>query len=301
MLPPGEWAVTMDSQVEGVHFMPGLDAGAVARRLLAVNLSDLAAMGAKPAFAFLALAAPLDFDHRRFLGALADACDEVSLALAGGDLSKHSRLTAVLTLLGKKPAGGRWLRRGDALAGESLWLGGTVGESAVGLGLIQRGVTIAGRTLHVPADLKLPDSMRRQARHAVRRQLRPRPQLELGQWLGCCPAGAAIDLSDGLARDLHRLCNASEVGAEIDLDRLPLASGHRRLARAIGRDWRELALAGGEDYILLFTLPSEIEPPDRFACTRIGFISEGDVSLVKEGKTQPLSASGWDHLRTNDR
>jgi thiamine-monophosphate kinase len=299
-LPSGEWAVTMDSQIEGVHFMPGLDAAIVARRLLAVNLSDLAAMGALPAFAFLALAAPADFDHRRFFSALTNACEEVSLALAGGDLSRHSRLTAVLTLLGKRPAGGRWLRRGDALAGESLWLGGTIGEAAVGLALVQRGAAIDGRGLRLPAGLELSGSLRRAARRAVRRQLAPKPQLELGQWLGGRPAGAAIDLSDGLARDLHRLCRASGVGAEIDLDRLPLAGDHRRLARSIGDDWRQLALAGGEDYVLLFTLPGEIEPPERFACTRVGVIVESGVSLIEHGEAKPLAAAGWDHLRTSD-
>ncbi len=296
ILPRSEWAVTMDCQIEDVHFITGLDAAIVARRLLAVNLSDLAAMGAIPAFAFLALAAPRDFDHRRFFTSLTEACDQVALALAGGDLSRHSRVTAVLTLLGKRPEGGRWLRRTDAVVGDVLWLGGTVGESAAGLVLLELGVTTEGRSIRVPDSLELPEAIRKQARRAVRRQILPNPQLELGRWLGGCQSGAAIDLSDGLARDLHRLCSQSGVGAEIVLDRLPLADGHKRLAHSIGRDWKDLALGGGEDYVLLFTLPPGVVPPIRLGCTRIGTISKRGVTLLEGGARKPLPAAGWDHL-----
>jgi len=296
ILPRGEWAVTMDSQIEGVHFMPGLDAVTIARRLLAVNLSDLAAMGASPAFGFLALAAPRGFDRRRFFSALTDACDDYALQLAGGDLSRHSRVMAVLTLLGRRPKGRRWLRRGDALAGEGLWLGGAVGQAAVGLALLERGVTIEGLTIRCPDALRLPRILHEPAGRAIRRQLSPEPQLELGGWLASCPAGAAIDLSDGLARDLHRLCSSSGVGARIELERLPMAIGHQRLARWLGRDWQALALTGGEDYVLLFTLPPGTMPPGRFGCTRIGAIQKGGVVLAAGGKERPLAAAGWDHL-----
>ena len=296
ILPPDEWAVTMDSQIEGVHFLPGLDPAAVAQRLLAVNLSDLAAMGATPAFAFLALAAPRNFDHRLFFSALTDACDDFALELAGGDLSRHSRVTAVLTLLGRKLEGRRWLRRSDARAGDNLWLGGTVGEAAVGLHLLENGMAVPGHEVRILDHPTLPETLHESARRAVRRQLLPRPQLELGWWLGSSQAGAVIDLSDGLARDLHRLCSKSRVGAEIRLDRLPLADGHKRLARSIGKDWRSLALAGGEDYVLLFSLPSGIEPPNRFECVRIGQIRDGGIVLWEEGEKKSLPASGWDHL-----
>jgi len=296
ILPRGAWAVTMDSQIEGVHFMAGLDAATLARRLLAVNLSDLAAMGAAPAFAFLALAAPPDFDYRRFFSALTDACDDFALQLAGGDLSRHSRVTAVLTLLGSRPKGRRWLRRSDALAGEGLWVGGPIGQAAAGLLLLERGAVLEGSTIRFPDRLGLPDTLHEAAGQAIRRQLSPAPQLELGEWLASAAGGAAIDLSDGLARDLHRLCSSSGVGARLELDLLPLATGHRRLARALGVDWQELALTGGEDYVLLFTLPPGTEPPDRFGCRKIGVIREGDVVLVAGAKESPLPAAGWDHL-----
>lgn len=298
ILPENErWAITMDTQIEGIHFAAGLDPADVARRLLAVNLSDLAAVGAAPAYALLALAAPREFDHRRFLTALVRYGERFRIELAGGDLARHSQTTAVLTLLGRKSSERRWLARNTARPGEALWLGGTVGEAAAGLRLIDRGARIDGRKIHLPTDLDNPPSMARAARRAVRRHLLPRPQLELGSWLGDCPAGAAIDVSDGLARDLHRLCTASAVGAEVEPDRLPLPRHFHRLARRLGCEGRELALTGGEDYVLLFTLPGDLEPPPRFACTRIGrILKENGVYLRQDGGRVPLPPRGWDHL-----
>ncbi len=296
ILPQGKWVVTMDSQIEGVHFISGLDEAVVARRLLAVNLSDLAAMGASPAYAFLALSAPPEFDHRRFFTALTDACEEYSLTLAGGDLSSNSRVMAVLTLLGDRPKSQRWLLRKDALAGEDLWLGGTVGEAAMGLILLQHGMTPDGQSIRYSDELDLPDMLLEAAHRAAHRHLAPRPQLELGLWLGGRPSGAAIDVSDGLSRDLHRLCTLSGVGAEVVLDRLPLARGHKRLSRRLGCDWQHLALAGGEDYVLLFTLPTGARPPRRLGCTRIGSIKDSGITLLEAGRRTTLPDSGWDHL-----
>ena len=297
VLPTSEqWAVTMDSQIEGVHFVPGLDPAQIARRLLAVNLSDLAAMGALPAFAFLALSAPPTFDHRRFLAAFADACQEVDLELAGGDLAKQSHVAAVLTLLGRRRTGSRWLRRADARVGEALWLGGTVGDSAAGLELLQRGASWDGVSLQLPEDLDLPPVLIEAAGGSVRRHLAPQPQLALGGWLASCNAGAAIDVSDGLARDLTRLCSQSRVGAELELGRLPVPDHFPQLAKSLDMDWKQLALCGGEDYVLLFTLPRATQPPLSFDCRRIGSIVEGGVNLVEEGEKKPLPQCGWDHL-----
>ncbi len=290
-------AITMDSQIAGVHFSPDLDPAIVARRLLSVNLSDLAAMGALPSYAFLALCAPSGFDHRRFLEAFVRCCEKLSLTLAGGDLTRHTTLTATLTLLGKKPPGQRWLRRGAARAGERLWLGDSVGESAAGLCLLERGAALKGRGIHLPPELAAPARLEAAARRAVRRHLSPRPQLDLGQWLGSCSTGAAIDVSDGLARDLHRLCAESEVGAEVDIERLPLSSLFRQLADALERHWLDLALAGGEDYALLFTLPAGTEPPDRFGCRKIGrVLARRGIYSTRGGKRRPLPPLGWDHL-----
>jgi len=272
----GEVAITVDSQISGVHFVPGLDPAHVARRLLAVNLSDLAAMGAEPSHAFLALSAPPDFDHDRFFRAFTEACSLWNVTLAGGDLARCDQVVATLTLIGTKPEGGRWLRRSDAKPGHDLWLGGTVGESAAGRMLIARG-----------ADESNP---------AVRRHLMPVPQLELGRWLGEQSEGAAMDISDGVAIDLHRLCRESGAGAVIDADVLPLPDGFFDLCKTLSVDPYELSLAGGEDYVLLFTLPPGLQPP---GCWKIGrILREKKIDWIRGGRRRRLPASGWDHLKT---
>ncbi|MCP3958099.1 MAG: thiamine-phosphate kinase [bacterium] len=301
VLPAGEeWAVTMDSQIEDVHFGRGLEPEAIARRLLAVNLSDLAAMGGVPVFAFLSLSAPGDFDHRRFFAALVAECEEYDLDLAGGDLTKNRQIVAVMTVMGRRPRGQRWLLRGNARFGEDLWLGGTVGEAALGLALLREGAVMKGDSLHVPESLDLSGDLLIAARRAIRRHLLPTPQLELGRWLGTQEEGAAIDLSDGIASDLNRLCQESSVGAEVEIERLPVPSDSKRLAETLGCDWRRLALAGGEDYVLLFTLPNEAEPPKRLGCVRLGRIKEGGVVLLENSESTPLLPLGWDHLAAKE-
>jgi thiamine-monophosphate kinase len=293
LTPAGPIAVTVDSQIAGVHFVPDLDPAHVARRLLAVNLSDLAAMGADPAWAFLALSAPPGFDHGRFFKAFTAACRRYGVTLAGGDLARCDRLVATLTLIGTKPESRRWLRRKGAQPGHDLWLGGTVGESALGRMLIDR---------EAPASLRTGDRLA--VRRAVRRHLLPEPQLELGRWLGTQNDGGdigAMDVSDGVARDLHRLCRESGTGAEIRADALPLADRFIELCKAMSLgDPYGLAVSGGEDYVLLFTLPPGVQPPDSFGCRKIGTITETPkkITWVRDGRRLRLSALGWDHLKT---
>jgi thiamine-monophosphate kinase len=286
--PSGPLAVTVDSQIAGVHFVPDLDPAHVARRLLAVNLSDLAAMGADPAWAFLALSAPPGFDHDRFFRAFTRACRRYGVTLAGGDLSRCDQLVATLTLIGTKPEGRRWLHRNAARPGHDLWLGGTVGESAAGRILIDRG---AGHAV--------PSRLSGAARRAVRRHLFPTPQLELGRWLGEQEMEiAAMDVSDGVALDLHRLCRESGTGAEINAEALPFPDRFIDLATALSVDPFDLALSGGEDYVLLFTLPPGTQPPDSFGCRKIGAITKRKtINAVREGRRLHLADSGWDHLK----
>ena len=297
VLPGGEsWAVTTDTQIEGVHFVAGLDPALVARRLLAVNLSDLAAMGARPAYALLALAAPPGFAHRRFFTALLRSAARYGLALAGGDLAASPTLTAVLTLLGSRQ--GRWLRRAGASPGEKLWLGGSVGESAAGAVLVGRGARLEHGGVRLPEGFEAPRELAAAARRAVRRHLAPRPQIELGRWLAeRTRAGGAIDVSDGLALDLHRLCRESRAGAEVHFDLLPRPRGSRELAARLSLDFRDLALTGGEDYVLLFTLPEGVEPPAGHGCRAVGRVVSGRrVALVSAGQSEELPPRGWDHL-----
>ena len=291
----GEAAVTVDQQIEGVHFLAGRDPALVARRLLRVNLSDLAAMGARPAHAFLALAAPQRFDHRRFFRALLAEARRFGVRLAGGDLASAAAVHASLMLIGGRRRGSRWLRRGAARPGDDLWIGGTLGESAAGLRLLGRGVELRGARLAAPASL--PARLRPAASRAVRRHLLPEPQLELSAWLARQNRSAALDVSDGLARDLHRLCRESGVGARLELDALPLAPGAGELADWLGADPFELALAGGEDYVLLFTLPAGAAPPTRHGCRRIGRVRRARrLEMNRGGELRPLEDVGFDHL-----
>lgn len=293
----GPFAVTMDSQIAGVHFVPDLDPAVLAPRLLAVNLSDLAAMGAEPAYAFLALSTAPGFDHRRFFRALIDACRPSGIVLAGGDLAQSPHATvATLTLIGRRPESGRFLHRKDAVPGHALWLGGTIGESAAGQRLIARGARLRGRRVVLPEGFSASASLQGAARRAVRRHLAPRPQLALGTWLGRQDEGAAMDVSDGLAIDLRRLCAESGVGAEIIAAELPLPDRFGALCHEIGEDPVFLALGGGEDYVLLFTLPEGLVPPEPEA-RRIGRITRSKrIVLCEDGGTRDLPVLGWDHL-----
>lgn len=307
ILPPlSSSVVTTDSQIAGVHFPPELAAGDLARRLLAVNLSDLAAMGATPAYAFLALSAAPGFDHKSFFTSLLAACRQQGLTLAGGDLARHPGGTiATLTLIGTKDTAARWLRRGSAEPGQTLWLGGTVGESAAGRILIERGARLSGKRVDLPEVCEaFSSTLRAAARRAVRRHLKPEPQLELGRWLGSLPVDiAAIDVSDGVERDLHRLCRESQVGAEIVAEELPFAAHFRELCKALDvSDPVALALTGGEDYVLLFTLQPELAPPPGLGCRSLGTITPNQrkgrsgVFFKRGGVRRKLPDRGWDHL-----
>ena len=297
---PAPRTVTVDSQIEGGHFPAGLDPALLARRLLAVNLSDLAAAGARPVYAFLALSTPPGFDHRRFFEAFLAACRRHGLTLAGGDLARCPHgVVATLTLLGEPPAGGVHLTRSAAAAGHELWVGGTLGESAAGQRLLERGTRFDGERVVLPAELEAaPPVVAEAARRAVRRHLLPEPQLELGWALGRLPRiGAVMDVSDGLSLDLHRLCEASGVGAVVDAPALPTAPGFAGLCDVLEEDPETLVLGGGEDYVLLFTLPAGRPPPDGFPCRRIGAITGSrQVVVERDGRPVPLPPLGWNHL-----
>lgn len=314
-LPPpgagGSWRATVDSQIEGVHVPPGLDPSLLARRLLQVNLSDLAASGGlaavregPAAYALVALSAPAGFDRRAFFTALLDECAAAGVRLAGGDLARSPTTTATLTLFAPLPAGARGLHRLGALPGDRLWVGGTLGESGAGRLLLARGARLAAATggedgVELPEAFSRPEPLARAARRAVVRHLCPRAQLELGSWLSGRERTAAMDLSDGLARDLPRLAAASGVGARVAAEALPRADGSGALAAALGEDPIGLALAGGEDYVLLFSLPPGEAPPGGFGCTEIGDLTEdGALVLVRGDTPHPWPETGWDHLES---
>jgi thiamine-monophosphate kinase len=150
----------------------------------------------------------------------------------------------------------------------------------------------------LPATLAEDRRLAAAARRAVRRHLLPEPPLELARWLGRQRRAAAIDVSDGLALDLARLCRESRAGATLDGSALFDREDFAPLATAVGEDPLALALGGGEDYTLLFALPGGIEPPARFACRKVGTIeSAPGIFLLHDGARHPLAETGWDHLR----
>ena len=297
----GRLVVTVDQQIEGTHFAPGLDPATLGRRLLRVNLSDLAASGAVPRSAFLALGLPVDVDPKPIVkGVVADA-KRFGVTLAGGDVARAEVLSASLTLIGEKGARDASLGRDRAKAGHTIWLGGTVGESALGCELLLRESSNEEEEEEAKG-FHLREELMAAARRSVRRNLLPAPQLVLGRWLAALGrrAGACIDVSDGLAKDLRRVCVASGAGAELDLRLLRRATPPRfeELAAALELDPIAVALAGGEDYVLLFTLPAGVEPPARFGCRRVGRIVAGrSLSMLDaSGRRLSLPSLGWDHL-----
>ncbi len=294
-----QYAISVDTQRAGVHIPIDLDPAHAARRLLAVALSDLAATGAAPRWILVALGIDDENAARRFLEALVRAGQRQGVELIGGDTARPSmpgRLDACLTAIGELPANGSPLTRGAARPDDQLWIGGPVGESALGLELVRLGARIAGARANLPEGF--PDDLAGVASRALRCHLEPRPQIDLGLVLGRRqPPGAAIDLSDGLAVDAARLCRRSAVGCELDEHALALRDDARRLAHHLNRDPLDLVLAGGEDYVLLFSLPPDADF-HHAGCRPIGrIVDRRDLALRRnDGTLEPLTTSGWDHL-----
>lgn len=244
--------VTTDALVAGVHFPMNETPQSVARRLIGVNLSDLAAMGAKPEAYVMATALPKDCDAgwiRAFANELKRQQKVYGITLIGGDtVATAGPLTVCLTAFGTV-ARGRPLRRNGAKPGDLIYVSGSVGDAALGLKVLQGG--IAGLA-------------NRHATALIGRYRRPRPRVRLGLGLVGL-ATAAIDVSDGLIADLGHVARASRCVAEIDVDRVPLSAAVRA---AIARDsrLRGPALTGGDDYELVFTArPSKAEAIARLA------------------------------------
>lgn len=282
---PEALCVCVDTMIAGVHFPLDAPADSVGHKILAVNLSDLAAMGARPAWALLALTLPgpdqawLD-GFRRGLSALAA---EHRVAVIGGDTTRGA-LSISLTLAGwVEPA--QALRRGGARPDDLVFVSGSLGDAAAGLRLWQ-----AGRVGQNGA-AELADRLHR-----------PQPRVALGRALRGL-ATAAIDVSDGLAADLGHILAASGVGAAIDLSALPLSEA---LRRGCGdAEAAVLALSGGDDYELCFTVPPEREPEVQAISRELGLpltcIGRIDAEpglrvLGPGGRPLPLARAGYDHF-----
>lgn len=286
-----EWVLTCDAFLENVHFLARAHPPqAVGFKALARATSDLAAMGAVPRFFLLSLALP---SHRTtvwlddFLAGMARAARRFQLLLAGGDTAQHPTVAINVTVLGEVEPGRAVLRSG-ARPGDLLYVTGCLGAAQLGLELVLRGMY-----------------RERRWRPLLRPHLYPELRLALGQWLSRRRlASAMIDTSDGLSADLEHLCRASGVGARLWADRIPIVRFPPSL-REHGFDPRELALHGGEDYELLFTVPRRLEKliPKVYQGTRITPIGEVTrekmmVLVGSEGRTTTLAARGWDHFRS---
>ena len=273
--------ITHDTIAEGVHFLSTDPPASVGWKLVAVNLSDLAAKGATPSGALLSLVlSDSDWD-RAFIGGVEAACESYGLPLIGGDtvsIPEGSMRVYGLTAIGR--AGETTPSRSGGKAGDSLWVAGTLGDSAAGLALLDTDPEATG---------PLVDIYRR-----------PIPLLEMGQALAP-HATAMMDISDGLLLDLQRLCSASGCGAEIDLDSLPLSSAFVA-ERGQDRRARMFAATGGDDYAILAALPPDLDPlslslPDRPTLARIGRLVAGSgLSARDRAGDVPLPEKlGYEH------
>lgn len=224
----------IDTLVDGVHFPPGTAAADIGYRIVAVNLSDLAAMGAKPRWMTLALTLSGEDEGwvSEFAAGLFEAANEHDVALVGGDTTRGETLVATVHMTGEVREGAALLRQG-AQVGDTVFVTGTVGDAAAGLELIRCG---------------------EHDEYLRRRFLRPSARIATGLELPG-RAHAAIDLSDGLAGDLRKLLDASGVGAEIDIENIPLSDALRE--RFEVTDAHKFALTGGDDYELCFTAPAD--------------------------------------------
>ena len=280
-------AISTDTLVAGNHFLPDIDPADLAYKALAVNLSDLAAMGAEPAWLTLALTLPAADEAwlESFSDSLFMQLNYYDMQLIGGDTTRGP-LSMTLGIHGFVPPG-RALKRSGAKPGDWVYVTGTPGDSAAGLAILQDRLVVESA-----AD----------ADYLLARHLRPMPRVLQGQALRDL-ASSAIDLSDGLISDLGHILKASGCGARIDLDAMTLSDALLRHAeREQALRW---ALSGGEDYELCFTVPELNRGAldvaigqlgARFTC--IGQISaEADgLQLMQSGKPVQLDLQGYDHF-----
>jgi thiamine-monophosphate kinase len=279
-----ETILTCDWFLEGTHFLRHKHpADAVGWKCLARAVSDVAAMGGEPRCFLLSLALPPMMTGKwmdGFLSGLRRASRKLRCELAGGDTTNRNEVLISISVIGELKRGHAALRSG-AHAGDAVFVSGILGEADLGL-----------------RQLRPHEQKTKQLNRALRKHLYPEPRLELGQWIvEKRLATAMMDISDGLSTDLPRMCEASGVGAQIEVDSLPVSQLADR------RNARQLALHGGDDYELLFTVRKKDAErvPGKFHglhLTRIGEITrERGILIVENGKSSALVSAGWDPFR----
>jgi thiamine-monophosphate kinase len=290
-----ELVLKTDPIAEGVHFLPDALPADVGWKALAVNVSDLAAKGATPCAYLLALsfpAAPQRSWVVGFAAGLAQAQERFGCHLIGGDTDRRpGPLTVSITAIGTVPHGGM-VRRGTARAGDQLFVSGTLGDAALGL-LVAKDAARAAAWDLSPTMLE----------HLASRYRRPQPPLALAGALRA-HASAAMDISDGLAKDLGRMCKVSGCGAHVRMADLPLSRSAAKAVAAETRQYRAV-VAGGDDYEILASVPPANEVTFRqaadavgIAVTRIGSMTAATELNIEglDGRAVDLGEAGWDHF-----
>ena len=273
-----DWVAASDMLVSGHHFRGWAAPEEVGYKAVAVNVSDVAAMGGTPRFVLTSGGAPDPETTLRCFGGVIEACEVFGLYPLGGDTTRADALTVDVAILGELSAPP--VLRSRARPGDLLAVTGELGASAAGLLALEGGGSGPWRL--------------------VRRRLRPEPRVAAGSAAARLGANAMIDLSDGLASDARRVCEPSGVGCRVNLDLLPVAGDTRRFLETLGRDPEIVAAAGGEDYELLISAPEpvleELARSVEVPLTTIGEVTDGaDVILLRDGEpVQDLS--GWDHF-----
>ena len=271
------WAVASDLLVSGHHFEGWATPEEVGYKAVAVNVSDVAAMGGTPRFVLSSGGAPDPETALRCSEGVLKACERFGIYPLGGDTTRADALTVDVSILGELAT--QPVLRSGASTGDLLAVTGELGASAAGLLALERGMTGQERL--------------------IRRCLLPEPRLDAGRVAARLGATAMIDLSDGLASDVRHVCDRSGAGCMVDLELLPIKSDTRELAESLEHDPEILAATGGEDYELLICAPGpvldalarNVEVP----ITLIGQITQSDVVFMRKGEpVQELT--GWNHF-----
>lgn len=279
---------TTDTMVQGVHFVSGkITWNELGWKALAVNYSDIAAMGGIPRYSIVTLGLPAETfveDIVQMYRGMLELCREYSGAIVGGDVVSSPVLFITVALVGY--CDGAPMTRSSAVAGDQVAVTGHLGSSAGGLRMLLENLSFKEETA----------SFLRAAHN------KPRPCIKEGQILLNLGVKSAMDVSDGLMDDLSKLCKASKVSAVVNSSKVP---AHESLKQAFPQDWLELALGGGEDYELLFTAPRKvIDKVIKGLPGKVAVIGEivagraGEVKVVDEqGRAVSLAKGGWDHFR----
>jgi thiamine-monophosphate kinase len=303
-VPGGATATSVDALVDGVHFRRGrASPRQIGHKALATALSDLAAMGAEPGEAYVALGLPPDFSEQEcveMLDGMTALAGGTGTALAGGDLSRAGELFLAITVVGHSSDPEALVRRAGAQPGDALVLTGEIGGATAGLELLED--PDLGTDFVAKGPMEGPEAKSAMAA-LVRRQLEPTPRLAAGRALAGIGATAMIDLSDGLGADAGHLARCSGVKLEIEAEAVPLSEGARALSEVGGRDpWR--LLAGGEDYELLASIsPARLEEATRAvrdkggtSLTQVGEVLAGSGVEIRLPGGRLLEPGGFDQL-----